>query len=73
MYIDQATKIALSSTNLMRRKAWDDKENPFHEYYILLDWAVYFYYAFDGRTYEPDQFWSPSLDDLIADDWEVVE
>ena len=57
----------------MRRKAWDDKENPFHEYYVLLDWAVYFYQGFDGRTYEPDQFWSPSLDDLIADDWEVVE
>lgn len=73
MYIDQATKIALSSTNLMRRKAWDDKENPFHEYYISLDWAAYFQNGFDGKIYGSKQLWSPSLDDLIADDWEAVE
>ena len=73
MYIDQAAKIASSSTKRMRRKAWNDKGNPFHEYYILLDWAAYFQHGFDGKIYGSKQFWSPSLDDLIADDWEVVE
>lgn len=73
MYIDQAARIALNGNKRMRRKAWDDKEHPFYEYYVFLDWMVYFCHLFDGETHVPEQFWSPSLDDLISDDWEVVE
>ncbi|MTK05574.1 MAG: DUF2829 domain-containing protein [Hungatella sp.] len=63
MFIHEAIKEAIDTTSTIRQKSWRECEIEF----ILTDPIAM---CIKGKQ---PTFWNPTPNDLMADDWEVVE
>ena len=60
------------------RKAWINKSNPEEQRYICKSYNdgkyfIHFHFKVISSNYEKHQLFTPSQEDMVSDDWYIVE
>lgn len=78
MFIHEAVRKALEEKRAIKRKLWDVFEDDSTDNATVIlptnSYACCIIKRFFVRSWrKPGELWNPTADDLIADDWEVVD